>query len=111
MTKAYLFLIIAVMFEALGTTSLQASQQFSKPLASVGVIIGFGGAFYFLMQVLQYLPLGITYAVWAGFGICLTAILGWLVFGQKADLPAIIGMALIVAGVVVINVFSKTASH
>jgi len=111
MGKAYLFLIIAVLFEGLGTTSLQASQQFTRLVPSVGVLIGFGMSFYCLMIVLQYLPLGVTYALWSGFGICLTALLGWLVFRQSVDVPAMIGMALIIAGIVVINLYSKTAAH
>ena len=62
-------------------------------------------------MVLQYLPLGITYAMWSGLGICLTVFLGWALFRQGVDLPALIGLALIIAGIVVINVFSKTATH
>ncbi|MFK7938175.1 MAG: multidrug efflux SMR transporter [Roseovarius sp.] len=111
MGKAYLFLIIAVAFEGLGTTSLQASQQFTKLIPSIGVIIGFGMAFYCLMIVLQYLPLGVTYALWAGLGICLTTALGWLIFGQKVDLAAALGIGLIIAGIIVINLYSKTAAH
>ena len=111
MPKAYLFLVIAVLFEGLGTTSLQASQQFTRLWPSLGVVVGFGAAFYCLMLVLEYLPLGITYAVWSGLGICLTAFLGWLIYRQSVDLPAMIGMALIVAGIVVINLFSATATH
>lgn len=111
MTKAYLFLIIAVLFEGLGSTSLQASQQFTRFWPSVGVVVGFGSAFYCMMIVLNYLPLGITYAIWSGLGICLTAFLGWLIFKQQVDLPAILGMGLIIAGIVVINLFSKTATH
>ncbi|MCR9113750.1 MAG: SMR family transporter [Rhodobacteraceae bacterium] len=111
MLKAYMFLIIAVLFEGLGSTSLQASQQFTRFWPSVGVVVGFGSAFYCMMIVLNYLPLGITYAIWSGLGICLTAFLGWLIFKQQVDLPAILGMAMIVAGIVVINLFSKTATH
>lgn len=111
MFKAYFVLILAVLFEGAGTTSLQASQQFTRFWPSVGVVVGFFGAFYCLMIVLKYLPLGITYAIWAGLGICLTAFLGWLVFQQKVDLPAMLGMGLIVAGIVVINLFSNTATH
>lgn len=111
MAKAYFFLIIAVLFEGLGTTSLQASQQFTRLWPSLGVILGFGMAFYFMMIVLQYLPLGITYALWSGMGICLTALLGWLVYRQTLDLPALLGMGLIVAGIMVIHLFSKTATH
>ncbi|MDR9393493.1 DMT family transporter [Roseovarius sp. SYSU LYC5161] len=111
MTKAYLFLIIAVLCEGLGTTSLQASQQFSRFWPSVGVVIGFGASFYLLMIVLKFLPLGITYAAWSGLGICLTAFLGWAVFRQSIDLPAVLGMLLIIAGIAVINLFSDTATH
>lgn len=111
MAKAYLLLIIAVLFEGLGTASLQASQQFTKLVPSLGVLVGFGGAFFCLVMVLQYLPLGITYAMWSGLGICLTVFLGWAIFQQGVDAPALIGLALIIAGIVVINVFSKTATH
>lgn len=111
MLKAYLILLIAVMFEGLGSTSLQASQQFTRFWPSVGVVVGFGSAFYCMMIVLQYLPLGITYAIWSGLGICLTAFLGWLIFKQEVDFPAILGMGMIIAGIVVINLFSKTATH
>ncbi|MEM9844066.1 MAG: SMR family transporter [Pseudomonadota bacterium] len=111
MVKAYLLLVIAVMFEGLGTASLQASHQFTKLVPSLGVLVGFGGAFFCLVMVLQYLPLGITYAMWSGLGICLTVFLGWALFRQGVDLPALIGLALIIAGIVVINVFSKTATH
>lgn len=111
MPKAYLILLIAVLFEGLGSSSLQASQQFTRFWPSVGVVVGFGCAFYCMMIVLQYLPLGITYAIWSGLGICLTAFLGWLLFKQAVDLPAILGMALIIAGIAVINLFSSTASH
>ena len=111
MGKAYLFLIIAVLFEGLGTTSLQASQQFTRLWPSLGVLVGFGMAFWCLMIVLQYLPLGVTYALWSGLGICLTALLGWMVFGQRADLAAVLGMGLIIAGIAVIHLFSQTATH
>ena len=111
MVHAYLFLVIAVLFEGLGSASLQASQQFTRFWPSVGVVIGFGGAFYFMMIVLKYLPLGITYAIWSGMGICLTAFLGWVIFRQGVDLPAFLGMGLIIAGILVINLFSSTGSH
>ena len=111
MVKAYLLLVIAVMFEGLGTASLQATHKFTKLVPSLGVLVGIGGAFFCLVMVLQYLPLGITYAMWSGLGICLTVFLGWALFRQGVDLPALIGLALIIAGIVVINVFSKTATH
>jgi small multidrug resistance pump len=111
MTRAYLLLVVAVLFEGLGTTSLQASQQFTRFWPSLGVILGFGAAFFFLMQVLKVMPLGVTYALWSGLGICLTVFLGWLVFNQKVDLPAFLGLSMIVGGIVVINLFSSTATH
>lgn len=111
MGNAYLFLLLAVLFEGLGSMSLQASQQFTRFWPSVGVVVGFGSAFYLFTIVLKYLPLGITYAIWSGLGICLTAFLGWAIFRQGVDLPALLGMALIITGIVVINVFSSTATH
>ncbi len=111
MLKVYLILLLAVLCEGLGTTSLQASQQFTRFWPSVGVVAGFGSAFYLMMIVLRYMPLGITYAVWSGLGICLTAFLGWLIFKQGIDMAAVIGMGLIIAGIAVINLFSKTATH
>lgn len=111
MTNAYLILILAVLFEGLGSVALQASQQFSRFWPSVGVVIGFGAAFYLFTIVLKYLPLGITYAIWSGLGICLTAFLGWMVFRQVVDLAAVLGMGMIVAGILVINIFSTTATH
>lgn len=111
MHYAYLLLLVAVLFEALGTTSLQASQQFTRLVPSLGVVVGFGTAFYLFTLVLRYLPLGVTYAVWSGLGICLTALIGWLVFRQAVDLPALIGIGLIIAGIMVINLFSDTAAH
>ena len=111
MHHAYLVLVLAVAFEALGTTSLQASQQFSRLWPSVGVAVGFGMSLYLLSVVLRTLPLGVTYAVWSGLGICLTAFLGWAIFRQGVDLPAFLGMALIIAGIAVINLYSDTAAH
>jgi small multidrug resistance pump len=111
MLKVYLILFLAVLCEGLGTTSLQASQQFTRFWPSVGVVMGFGMAFFLMTIVLKTLPLGITYAIWSGLGICLTAFLGWAVFRQGIDLPALLGMGMIIAGIVVINVFSSTATH
>ena len=111
MTKAYILLILAVLCEGLGSTSLQASRQFTRLWPSLGVVVGFGAAFYLFTIVLKYLPLGITYAVWSGLGICLTALLGWAFFKQGVDLAAILGMALIIAGIAVISIFSTTATH
>jgi small multidrug resistance pump len=111
MPMQYLYLVIAVIFETFGTSCLQASQQFSRFWPSVGVIVGFAGAFVFLSLTLKYMPVGIVYALWSGLGIVLIAVIGMVVFGQKLDLPAILGMALIVSGILVINFFSNSATH
>ena len=111
MPKTYLFLAIAVMFEVFGTSCLQASYQLTRLWPSLGIVVGFGGAFIFFMQVLKALPLGITYALWSGLGIILVSVSGWVIFGQKLDLAALTGIALIISGIVVIHLFSGTATH
>lgn len=107
----YLYLAIAIVFEVIATNALKASEEFTKLVPSIIVVIGYGSAFYFLSLVLKTIPVGIAYATWAGVGIALVAIVAAIAFKQIPDLPAIIGMVLIVSGVVVINVFSKTAGH
>ncbi len=109
--KTYLFLLIAVAFETFGSSCLQASQQFTRFWPSMGVLLGFAGAFWFFTLVLKVLPLGITYALWSGIGIVLITASGWLVFGQKLDAAALAGIGLIIAGIVVINLFSGAAQH
>jgi len=111
MSKTYLMLAIAVMFEVFGTSCLQASQQLTRFWPSVGIVVGFGGAFWFFMQVLKALPLGITYALWSGIGIILVSVSGWVLFGQKLDLAAMAGITLIIAGIAVINLFSSASPH
>ncbi len=107
----YLYLAIAIIAEVVATSALKASEGFTKLVPSIIVGVGYGAAFYFLSLVLKVIPVGIAYAVWAGLGIVLVAIVAAIVFEQIPDWPAIIGMILIISGVVVINVFSKTASH
>lgn len=107
----YLYLAIAVIAEVIATLSLKASEEFSKPLPSTLVVIGYCAAFYFLSLVLKTIPVGIAYAIWAGMGIVLVAIAGMIFFGQKLDFPAIIGVLLVISGVVVMSLFSKSASH
>ena len=111
MPKAYLILMIAIVFETIGTAALQASQQFTKPIPSIIVVIGYGLAFYMMALTLKFLPVGITYAVWSGLGIISISVIAYFAFGQKLDLPAILGMSLIVVGILIINLFSKTAVH
>lgn len=108
---AYLYLAIAIVAEVGATSALKASEEFTRLLPSLIVIIGYGIAFYFMTLVLRSIPVGITYAIWAGMGIVLVALVGAVLYKQTPDLPAVIGMGLIVAGVIVINVFSKTVSH
>ncbi len=111
MPKAYFFLLVAVIAETIGTTSLQASQQFTRLGPSILVVVGYGFAFYFMALTLKYMPVGIVYAIWSGLGIFLIAMIGFVVFGQKLDWPAILGLAMILAGILVIHLFSKTAGH
>lgn len=109
--KNWLFLGVAITAEVVATSSLKASAGFTKFWPSVLVILGYAIAFYFLSLTLKAIPVGIAYAIWAGLGIVLISVAGWLILGQKLDFASIIGMALIVAGVVVINVFSKISVH
>lgn len=108
---AYLYLAVAIVAEVAATSALKASQEFTRLVPSLIVVIGYGLAFYLLTLVIRTLPIGITYAVWAGVGIVLVAIVGAILYGQIPDTPAVIGMGLIVAGVVVIHLFSQTVSH
>jgi len=108
---AYIYLAIAIVTEVAATSALKASEEFTKLIPSLIVIVGYGVAFYLLTLVLRTIPVGITYAVWAGLGIVLVALVGAILYKQIPDIPAVIGMGLIVAGVVIINVFSKTISH
>ncbi|MES0824345.1 SMR family transporter [Ruegeria sp. SCP11] len=111
MPKAYLILLLAVVAETIGTTSLQASQQFSRLWPSVLVVVSYGLAFYLLGLTLKFMPVGIVYAIWSGLGIFLIAIIGFIVFGQRLDWPAVIGLIMILAGILIIHLFSKTAGH
>ncbi|MEO0378712.1 MAG: SMR family transporter [Pseudomonadota bacterium] len=107
----YIYLVVAIAAETIGTTALQASNQFTRFWPSVLVIIGYGVAFYFLSVVLKYIPVGIAYAIWSGLGVVLIALIGLVVFGQKLDLAAILGLGMIIAGIVVIQLFSGSATH
>lgn len=103
----YLFLALAIALEVTGSSFLKASEQFTKWLPSLITVIAFLGCFYFLSLALKSIPLGTAYAIWAGLGIVLTTLISVVIFKQKIDFPAIAGITLIVAGVVVMNVFSK----
>ncbi|WP_415402831.1 DMT family transporter [Tateyamaria sp. SN3-11] len=107
----YIYLIVAVAAETIGTTALQASDQFTRLWPTVLVVFAYGFAFYFLGIALKHIPVGIAYALWSGLGIVLIAVIGFAVFGQVLDLAAILGLAMIIAGIVVIQMFSNTATH
>ncbi|MEH6688940.1 MAG: SMR family transporter [Halopseudomonas sabulinigri] len=107
----WIYLVIAIVTEVIATSALKASEGFSKPLPSVVVAIGYLVSFYFLSLTLKTIPVGIAYAIWSGVGIVLISLASWILYGQKLDLPALIGMGLIMSGVVVINLFSRTAGH
>lgn len=107
----YLYLVLAVMAETIGTSALQASNQFTRPGPVVLVIAGYAVSFYLLSLVLRSIPVGVAYAIWSGLGIVLIAVIGRVVFGQRLDVPAILGMALILGGIVVIQLFSGAARH
>lgn len=107
----YVYLAISIVAEVIATSALKASDGFSKLWPSVIVVIGYGIAFHFLALTLKTIPVGVAYAIWAGAGVTIVAIVGWLLFGQKLDAPAIIGMAMIVGGVVIMQAFSKTTGH
>ena len=107
----YLYLVVAVIAEVVATSALAASHGFTKPMPSLVTVVGYGIAFYLLSLTLRTIPVGIVYAVWSGLGIVLIAAVGAIWFRQSLDLPAVIGLGLILAGVVVVNVFSKTVGH
>ncbi|EDQ04580.1 Multidrug transporter EmrE [Sulfitobacter indolifex] len=107
----YLWLFIAVMAETLGTTAVQASHQFTRLWPSVAVVVFYVISFYCMSLTLRVMPVGVVYALWAGLGIVFIAIIGFLLFGQRLDAPALLGIALIICGILVIHLFSKTSPH
>lgn len=107
----WLFLAMAIVAEVVATSALKSSEGFTRPGPSLLVVGGYVVAFYCLSLALKTVPIGIAYAIWAGLGIVLIAIIGWVIHGQRLDAAAIVGMALIIAGVAVMNLFSKVAAH
>ncbi len=106
--KAYLYLAIAIIAEVIATSALKACGEFTKLIPSLLVGFGYLVSFYFLTLVLKMLPVGITYSIWSGIGIVLVTLVSAYLYGEVPDWPAMIGMGLIIAGVVVINVFSES---
>jgi small multidrug resistance pump len=109
--NVYVLLGLAIVFEVIATSLLKASDGFTRLWPSLGTVVGYAAAFYLLALTLKSIPTGIAYAIWSGAGIVLISLIGWAVFKQKLDAPALIGMGLIVAGVAVINLFSKASAH
>jgi small multidrug resistance pump len=108
---AYLYLAIAIVSEVVGTAALKASQEFTRLVPSLIVIVGYASAFYFLTLTLRTIPVGIAYAIWAGVGIVLICLVSFILYKQTLDWPAIIGVGLIAAGVILINGFSGSITH
>ncbi|ANS43179.1 SMR family transporter [Serratia inhibens] len=109
--SGFIYLTMAIVAEVIATTMLKASEGFTRLWPSLAVIVGYAVAFWGLSMVVKTMPLGIVYAIWSGMGIVLVSIAAVFVYQQKLDLPAVIGMGLIIAGVLVINLLSKTAAH
>ena len=107
----YLYLSIAIVAEVVDTSALNASQGFTRLWPSVATVVGYSIAFYALSLTLRTIPMGIAYAVWAGVGIVLIALVGALFFKQMPDLPAMLGMGFIIAGVVLVTLVSSASSH
>jgi len=107
----WFYLLIAIFAEVVGTSALKASAGMTKPAPAAVVVAGYGAAFYLLSLTLDQIPVGVAYAIWSGVGIVLISLIGWRFFDQTLDAPAILGMGLIVLGVAVINLFSKSAAH
>lgn len=107
----YFYLAIAIASEVIATSALRAADGFTKLLPSILVVAGYALAFFFLALTLKTIPVGIAYAIWAGIGIVLISLVAYFLYGQTLDVPALIGIGLIVAGVVVINLFSKSSAH
>ena len=105
------YLIIAVGFEVIGTTALKASDGFTRPGPTLLMAVSYAAAFYLLSLTMRSVPVGIIYALWSALGIVLITLIGWVYYRQVLDAPALVGLALIVAGVTVINLFSKAVAH
>ena len=109
--SAYLTLAVAIVAEVIATTALKSSQGFTRLLPGIIVVLGYGVSFYFLSQTLRTMPTSVAYAIWSGVGLVLITLAAWLIHQQRLDWPAVAGIALIVAGVMVINLFSASAAH
>ena len=109
--KTFIILFFAIFSEVIGTSALKYSEGFSKPIPSIIVAIGYGASFYLLSIALKSMPIGVAYAIWSGVGLILTVIAGMILWKETLDLAKVTGIVLILAGIILINVFSKTAAH
>lgn len=109
--KIYLLLLLAIVAEVIATSALKAAESFTRPIPSLIVAVGYVIAFTCLSMTLKTLPLGVAYAIWSGVGTALVAVVGWLYYRQSLDFPAILGVGLIIAGTIVLNLFSKVSAH
>jgi len=107
----WVYLGLAIVAEVIATSLLKSSEGFTRLWPSLAVIVGYGAAFFFLSLTLRAIPVGVAYAIWSGVGVVLVTLIAWLAYGQKLDWPALVGIALIACGVVVLNLFSRTSSH
>lgn len=107
----WIYLAVAILFETIGTTALKASDGMTRALPAAVVVLAYALSFWLLALVLRVIPVGVAYAIWSGLGICLIAGIGYIVFGQRLDLPALIGLGMIIAGILVINIFSTSVGH
>lgn len=111
MSPGYIYLTIAIIAEVIATSALKASAEFTKLGPSLIVALGYSVAFYMLSLCLKDIPVGIAYAIWSGLGIVLITLIAWLLYGQKLDAPALLGLGLIIAGVATIQLFSSATTH
>jgi len=109
--QKWFFLVVAIISEVAGTSALKSAEGFTKFWPSTVVVVGYASAFYFLSLTLKTIPVGIAYAVWSGVGTALIALIAWVFMGQKLDWPAVVGILIIVSGVLVLNLFSKTVTQ
>ena len=111
MSPGYIYLTIAIIAEVIATSALKASEEFTRIGPSLIVALGYSVAFYMLSLCLKDIPVGIAYAIWSGLGIVLITLIAWLLYGQKLDAPALLGLGLIIAGVATIQLFSSATTH
>ncbi|HOU93835.1 MAG TPA: SMR family transporter [Polyangiaceae bacterium] len=108
---SYLFMAAAILSEVVATTALKATEGFTRLWPTLLSLAGYGAAFYCLSRTMDHIPVGVTYAVWAGAGLVMITLLAWALYGQRPDLPAVLGMACIGAGIIVMGLFSESFAH